>query len=177
MKQRHKRYERIIRFVQEKPTVTLEAFIKKYPEIPSSTYHSTLNALKKHGLLEKRAKAKNRIVYKKTEKFTVETAIDTLKAANRQFKGEETANVEEAVREAVRHIVDPATGLTFAQMQIDIEVKERGPGIVEIDFVPVFCPIAAELSTYIKNMTSQKCNIREASVYCLGHAPRIRTNE
>ena len=177
MKQRRTRYERIIRFVQEKPAVTLDAFLRRYPEIPSSTYHSTLNTLNRHGLLEKNLKAKRKTVYHKTNRFTIERAIDTLRTANKQPKYRKTINLEEAVREAVRNIVDPATGLTFAQMQIDVEVKEKEPGFVEVDFAPVFCPMAAELSTYIKNVTSQICDIREASVCCRGHTPRIQNTK
>jgi len=173
MRKRRTRYEKIIRFVQEKPSVTLEAFLGKYPEIPSSTYRSTLSALNRHGLLEKNQKAKRKTVYHKTNRFTIERAIETLRTANKKCKHRETINLEETVREAVRNIVDPATNLTFAQMQIEVEVREKESGFVEIDFTPVFCPMATELSAYIKNVTSQICDIREISVCCRGHMPRI----
>lgn len=177
MKQRRTRYERIIRFVQEKPSVTLEAFLKKYPEIPSSTYYSTLNKLNRHGLLEKKSKTSRKTAYQKTNRFTIERAIDTLRTVNKQSKHRKIVNLEEAVREAVRNIVDPATNLTLAQMQIDVEVKEKEPGFVEIDLAPAFCPMVIELSTYIKNVTSQICDIRKASVYCRGHMPSIRSTK
>jgi len=175
MRKRRTRYERIIRFVEEKPFVTLDAFLKKYPEIPSSTYHSTLNKLDRHGLLEKNVNAKRRTVYRKANQFSIESAIDTLRKANREPKLRKAMSLEEVVRDAVKDIVDPVTKLTFTQMQIDIEVKEKEPGFVEIDFAPAFCPMATELSKYIQNAASQICDIRKFSVCCSGNIPRIKT--
>ncbi len=164
-----KKYEKIIRFVEERPKVTLDAFLKKHPEIPSGTYHSTLNKLSQQGLLEKRSQSKRNAIYCKTNQFSIERAIDTVRKPNNQCKPYKLTRLEDVVAEAVRNIVDPATSLTFAQMEIRVNVKEKSPGFVEIDFAPTFCPMALELATYVKNAASQIDGIKETSVYCCGH--------
>lgn len=119
MKQRCTHYERIIRFVQERQSVTLEAFLKKYPEIPSGTYHSTLYTLNRHGLLEKNLKAKRKIAYQKTNQFTLERAISTLRTAHSRSNHSKTTKREELMHEAVKNIVDPTSSTHYVSDNVE----------------------------------------------------------
>jgi len=87
--------------------------------------------------------------------------------------------LENKVREVVGKIVDPETGLTFAEMQMIKDVKEEEPGTVKIEFVPSspFCPIAFKLAADIKNEASKVQGIKKTLVYCRGHMMEQKINE
>jgi len=75
------------------------------------------------------------------------------------------------VRESVGKVVDPETGLTFAEMHLIAGVKEEEPGVVKVDFIPSspFCPIAFKLAMDVKNVASKVTGVKKALVYCRGH--------
>ncbi|MGC8940249.1 MAG: metal-sulfur cluster assembly factor [Candidatus Bathyarchaeia archaeon] len=87
--------------------------------------------------------------------------------------------LEDKVREVVGKIIDPETGLSFAEMQLITNVKEEEPGIVKVDFIPSspFCPIAFKLAADIKNTAQGVAGVKKALVYCHGHMMEQQINE
>lgn len=87
--------------------------------------------------------------------------------------------LENEVREAVGKVVDPETGLTFAEMKMITGVREEEPGVFKIEFVPSspFCPIAFKLSMDIKNAALRVAGVKKALVYCRGHNLAKQINE
>jgi metal-sulfur cluster biosynthetic enzyme len=87
--------------------------------------------------------------------------------------------LEEKVREAVGKIVDPETGLTFAEMQLIADVKEDETGIVKVDFIPSspFCPIAFKLAMDVKNAALNVAGVKKVLVHCRGHMMEQQINE
>ena len=87
--------------------------------------------------------------------------------------------LEDKVREAVGKVVDPETGLTFAEMHMIKNVKEEESGVVKVDFVPSspFCPIAFKLAMDIKNAALKVAGIKKALVYCRAHMMEKQINE
>lgn len=88
-------------------------------------------------------------------------------------------DLEKRVRAVVEQVPDPETGLTFGQMDMITEVKETGPGIVSIDFIPSspFCPIAFKLAMDIKNAALTVQGVKKASIYCKGHTMEEQINQ
>ena len=89
------------------------------------------------------------------------------------------ASLEDQVREAVGKIVDPETGVTFAEMHMIANVKEEAPGVVKVEFIPTspFCPIAFKLATDIRNATQKVPGVTKALVNCRGHMMAQQINE
>jgi metal-sulfur cluster biosynthetic enzyme len=87
--------------------------------------------------------------------------------------------LEDRVREAVGKIVDPETGLTFAEMKMITNVKEEEPGTVKVEFIPSspFCPIAFKLAMDVKNGALRVAGVKKAFVYCRGHMMEQQINE
>jgi len=87
--------------------------------------------------------------------------------------------LEDKVRESVGKVVDPETGLSFAEMHMIKEVKEEEPGVVRVDFIPSspFCPIAFKLAMDVKNAAIQVGGVKKISVYCRGHVMEQQINE
>lgn len=87
--------------------------------------------------------------------------------------------LEDKVREAVGKVVDPETGLTFAEMHMIKGVKEEEPGVVKVDFIPSspFCPIAFKLAIDIKNAAMKVAGVKKALIYCRGHTMEQQINE
>ncbi|MDH7564477.1 MAG: iron-sulfur cluster assembly protein [Candidatus Bathyarchaeota archaeon] len=87
--------------------------------------------------------------------------------------------IEDKVREAVGQVVDPETGMTFAEMQMITSVKEEEAGVVKVEFVPSspFCPIAFKLATDIKNAALKIAGVKKALIYCRGHMMEQQINE
>lgn len=81
--------------------------------------------------------------------------------------------------EAVGKVVDPETGLTFAEMHMITGVKEEGPGVVKVDFVPSspFCPIAFKLAMDVKSEALKVAGVKKVFVYCRGHMMEQQINE
>ena len=88
-------------------------------------------------------------------------------------------SLEDKVREAVGKIVDPETGMTFAEMHMIANVKEEAPGVVKVEFIPTspFCPIAFKLATDIRNAAQDIHGVTKALVYCRGHMMEQQINE
>jgi len=88
-------------------------------------------------------------------------------------------DLEDDVREAVGKVVDPETGLTFAEMQMITNVKEEEPGVVNVDFIPSspFCPIAFKLAMEVKNAAMTVAGIKKVLVHCRGHMMEQQINE
>ena len=86
---------------------------------------------------------------------------------------------EDKVREAVGQIIDPETGMTFAEMQMIKSVKEEQPCVFKIEFVPSspFCPIAFKLAADIKNVALKVAGVEKALVFCRGHTMEKQINE
>lgn len=87
--------------------------------------------------------------------------------------------LEDRVRDAVGQVVDPETGMTFAQMQMITNVKEEEPGVFKVEFIPSspFCPIAFKLATDIKNAALTVAGVKKARIYCRGHMMEQQINE
>lgn len=87
--------------------------------------------------------------------------------------------LEDKVREAVGQVVDPETGMTFAQMQMITNVKEEEKGVLKVEFVPSspFCPIAFKLAADIKNAAMKVAGVKKALIYCRGHAMEQQIND
>lgn len=87
--------------------------------------------------------------------------------------------LEDKVREAVGQVVDPETGLSFAEMQMITNVKEEEQGVVKVEFIPSspFCPIAFKLSMDIKNAAMKVAGIKKALIFCRGHTMEQQINE
>jgi len=87
--------------------------------------------------------------------------------------------LEDKVREVVGKVVDPETGLTFAEMQMIANVKEEDSGVVKVEFVPSspFCPIAFKLAMDIKNAALSVAGVKKALIYCHGHMMEQQINE
>lgn len=79
--EKQKKYEKIIRLIARRPTITSTTCLAEYPEIAHGTFYKIMSALNKHNLLEKipcRAN-RTRMSYRKTTKFTIEKAIEVAK--------------------------------------------------------------------------------------------------
>jgi len=87
--------------------------------------------------------------------------------------------LEDKVREAVGKVVDPETGLTFAEMQMITNVKEENSGVVKVEFVPSspFCQIAFKLAMDIKKAALTVAGVKKALIYCHGHMMEQQINE
>lgn len=87
--------------------------------------------------------------------------------------------LEDKVREAAGKVVDPETGMTFADMQMISSVKEDEAGVVKIEFVPSspFCPIAFKLAMDIKNAALTVAGVKKALVYARGHMMEQQIND
>ncbi|MEM2767469.1 MAG: iron-sulfur cluster assembly protein [Candidatus Bathyarchaeia archaeon] len=87
--------------------------------------------------------------------------------------------LEEKVREVVGKVVDPETGLTFAEMNMIKSVKEEEPGTVKVEFIPSspVCPIAFKLAVDIKNEVLKVAGVKKALVYCRGHMLEQKINQ
>jgi metal-sulfur cluster biosynthetic enzyme len=87
--------------------------------------------------------------------------------------------MEDKVREAVGQVVDPETGMTFAEMQMITNVKEEEPGVFKVEFVPSspFCPIAFKLATDIKSAALKVPGVKKALIFCRGHMMEQQINE
>jgi metal-sulfur cluster biosynthetic enzyme len=87
--------------------------------------------------------------------------------------------LEDKVREAVGKVVDPETGMTFAEMQMITSVKEEEPGTFKVEFVPSspMCPIAFKLALDIKRAAMTVAGVKRALIYCRGHMMEQRINE
>lgn len=87
--------------------------------------------------------------------------------------------MEDKVRQAVGQVVDPETGMTFADMQMITSVKEEGDGVFKVEFVPSspFCPIAFKLAMDIKNAAKVVKGVKKALILCRGHAMEQQIND
>jgi len=87
--------------------------------------------------------------------------------------------LEDKVREAVGQVVDPETGMSFAQMQMITNVKEEEPGVFKVEFIPSspFCPIAFKLAADIKSAALKVTGVKKARIYCHGHMMEQQINE
>ena len=87
--------------------------------------------------------------------------------------------LEDKVRDAVGKVIDPETGLTFAEMHMITNVKEEEPGVVKVDFIPSspFCPIAFKLAMDVKNEAMTVAGVKKVLVYCRGHMMEQQINE
>ena len=80
-------------------------------------------------------------------------------------------NLENRMGEASEKLVDPETGLTFGEMDMITDMKEKEPGVVNIDFVPLnpFCPIAFKLAIDIRKAVTGIEGVKKALVYSHDH--------
>ena len=87
--------------------------------------------------------------------------------------------LEDKVREVVGQIVDPETGMTFADMQLIASVKEETDGSVKVEFIPSspFCPIAFKLAMDVKNAAKTVAGVKKVQVHCRGHMMEKQISE
>lgn len=89
-----------------------------------------------------------------------------------------TRDLENKVREALRDVYDPETGLNLLEMNLITKIKELGEGFVEVEFTPSspICPIAFYLANEIKNKTLAVEGVRKARIICKGHMMESQIN-
>ena len=87
--------------------------------------------------------------------------------------------IEDSVRAEVESLIDPETGLTFGEMKLVTNIKEQDAGVVKIDFVPTspYCPVAFKFAMDIKKVASKVEGVKQALVYCHGHAMEEAINK
>jgi len=87
--------------------------------------------------------------------------------------------LEDKVREEVGKVLDPETGMSFADMQMITTVKEEEVGVVRVEFIPTspFCPIAFKLAADIRDAAKKVPGVKKVLVYCRGHAMEQQINE
>ncbi len=87
--------------------------------------------------------------------------------------------LEAKVREEVGKVLDPETGMSFAEMQMITSVKEKEPGFVEVEFIPTspFCPIAFKLAAELREAAKKVPGVKKALIYCRGHAMEQQIND
>jgi metal-sulfur cluster biosynthetic enzyme len=87
--------------------------------------------------------------------------------------------LEDRVRDEVGKVLDPETGMSFAEMQMITSVKEKEPGLVEVEFIPTspFCPIAFKLASDLREAAKKVPGVKKALIYCRGHAMEQQINE
>jgi len=87
--------------------------------------------------------------------------------------------LENKVRDEVGKVLDPETGMSFAEMQMITSVKEKEPGVVEVEFIPTspFCPIAFKLAAELREAAKRVPGVKKALIYCRGHAMEQQINE
>ena len=87
--------------------------------------------------------------------------------------------LENKVRDEVGKVLDPETGMSFAEMQMITSVKEKEPGVVEVEFIPTspFCPIAFKLAAELREAAKRVQGVKKALIYCRGHAMEQQINE
>lgn len=87
--------------------------------------------------------------------------------------------LEEKVREEVGKVLDPETGMSFAEMQMITSVKEEELGVVKVEFIPTspFCPIAFKLAADLRDAAKNVPGVKKVLVYCRGHAMEQQINE
>ena len=87
--------------------------------------------------------------------------------------------LENKVRDEVGKVLDPETGMSFAEMQMITSVKEKEPGVVEVEFIPTspFCPIAFKLAAELREAANRVPGVKKALIYCRGHAMEQQINE
>jgi len=88
-------------------------------------------------------------------------------------------DLEDKIREEVGRVVDPETGLSFAEMHMIKGVREEEPGVVKVEFIPSspFCPIAFKLAMDVRNAALKVAGVKKVLVYCRGHMMEQRINE
>jgi metal-sulfur cluster biosynthetic enzyme len=87
--------------------------------------------------------------------------------------------LENKVRDEVGKVLDPETGMSFAEMQMITSVKEKELGVVEVEFIPTspFCPIAFKLAAELREAAKKVLGVKKALIYCRGHAMEQQINE
>ncbi len=87
--------------------------------------------------------------------------------------------LEDKVREEVGKVLDPETGMSFAEMQMITSVKEKESGVVEVEFIPTspFCPIAFKLAAELREAAKKVPGVNKAMIYCRGHAMEQQIND
>ena len=88
-------------------------------------------------------------------------------------------DLEDRVREEVGKLQDPETGMTFAEMHMITNVKEEGPGVIKVEFIPSspFCPIAFKLASDLKDAAKNVFGVKRVLIYCHGHAMEQQINK
>jgi metal-sulfur cluster biosynthetic enzyme len=113
---------------------------------------------------------------KSTQQFICYTSAYSFKK-NASVKS--LTELEDKVRDEVGRVIDPETGMTFAEMQMITQVKEEEPGTVKVEFIPTspFCPIAFKMASDIKTAATRVPGVKKALVYCRGHMMEQQINE
>jgi metal-sulfur cluster biosynthetic enzyme len=137
------------------------------PDISSGTFYNVLNTLEKHGLVKKEIKPGNLVLYRKTKDFSLEKAVEVIKAKNMINAHNESENLCDVVLKKVNNIVDPVSKLTFAEMGMRISVKEE-QDFIQIEFSPPFCQVAAEFTMYIDNAVKSIPSLKKVQIRCMG---------
>lgn len=152
-----KKYVRVICLVAKYSSITLDDCRVYCPDISSGTFYSVLNKLEKHGLVKKEIRPGKLVVYKRTREFSIPKAVEVIKASEiPDTEEDESKDICDAILEAIKSTVDPASGLPFAKMEMHISVKEEEQDFIEIEFSLPFCKVAAEFATYIDNAVKRR---------------------
>jgi len=125
------KYEKILQLVGKKTTISLEDCQKKYPEISSGTFHSTMNTISKHNLVKKIPLGKRRMAYQKTYEYTIEKAIEILKAHHRNLGKKYRKKPIKPQRLRSNQELTVSKSITEEEQEIIREAKWRIHNLVE----------------------------------------------
>lgn len=80
--------------------------------------------------------------------------------------------------EALKHVMDPETGMSMVDMQLINKVEETD-GLVNVEFIPSspMCPIAFFLADEIKRAVLKVEGVKKARVTCKGHMMEEQINK
>jgi metal-sulfur cluster biosynthetic enzyme len=162
-----RKYFRIIFLIAKYSSINLDDCRTYCPDISSGTFYSVLGKLEKHGLVKKEFRPGNLVLYRKTKEFSIEKAVEAIKANNVINVNNKSENLREVVLKTVSGIVDPASRLTFAEMGTRISVKEE-QDFIQIEFSPPFCRVAAEFAMYIDNAVKRIPGLKKVQIRCMG---------
>ncbi|MBM5804721.1 MAG: iron-sulfur cluster assembly protein [Candidatus Verstraetearchaeota archaeon] len=86
--------------------------------------------------------------------------------------------IEGKVMEALKHVMDPETGMSMVDMQLINKVEETD-GLVNVEFIPSspMCPIAFFLADEIKRAVLKVEGVKKARVTCKGHMMEEQINK
>jgi metal-sulfur cluster biosynthetic enzyme len=88
------------------------------------------------------------------------------------------SEIESKIMEALKHVMDPETGMSMVEMQLISKVEETD-GSVIVEFIPSspMCPIAFFLAEEIKRAVLGVEGVKKVNISCKGHMMEEQINK